>query len=78
MRTMTIKTIDAKIEDTEEKMVRAKQRYKAYVKELEDLEDQKKLLQSKEVEKALSKTKRSYEEIMAFLMGMENEEENPY
>lgn len=81
MKTQTMTAIDAKISAAEQRVLRQKEKYDTAVKELAQLQDQKKLLQNKALQEALAKSKRSYDEIMAFLKAdptAVNEDENPY
>lgn len=81
MKTQTMATIDAKINTAENRVLREKERYDAAVSALAKLQDQKKLLQNKALQEALAKSKRSYDEIMAFLKEdptAASVDENPY
>ena len=68
-RTRRTITLDEKIEKAEAKVFRTKDMHDAAVAELNALLKEKKELQSKELMKAIERSSRSFEEIMAFLTG---------
>ena len=66
-------TIDEKIERQKEVVFRLKDKYDAALAELDRLQQKRIELQSKELMKAIEKSGRSYEEILAFLTNSEEE-----
>ena len=66
-------TIDEKIERQKEVVFRLKDKYDAALAELDRLQQKRIELQSKELMKAIEKSGRSYEEILAFLSNSEEE-----
>jgi hypothetical protein len=62
-------TLDERIEKAEAAVFQAKDRYDAAVEELSILQKKKQELQKQELLHAIETSPRSYEEIMAFLSG---------
>lgn len=60
-------SIDEKIQRAEEAVSRAKEKYEAALEELKKLHEKKKEQQRAEVMSAILKSKKSHEEILAFL-----------
>ena len=60
-------SIDEKIERAEGAVSRAKEKYDAALEELKRLHEKKEELQRAEMMEAVQKSKKSHEEIMAFL-----------
>lgn len=70
------KTIDDRIKKAEETVIRTKEKYDAALEELNLLVKKKKEMESKELMKAFAKSNRSLEEVLEFLGGMSNEDED--
>ena len=68
-------TLDERIEKAEAAVFQAKDRYDAAVKELSILQKKKQELQKQELLHAIETSPRSYEEIMAFLSGKKDPDE---
>jgi Skp family chaperone for outer membrane proteins len=66
-RKMTMISIDVKIEKARLNFEKATARYDAAAKDLQDLMAKKEAIRKDELIKAISKSSRSYDEIMAFL-----------
>lgn len=62
-------SLDEKIENAQAAVFRAKDKYDAAVEELNKLQTKKRELQKQALLKAMEESTRSYEEIMAFLAG---------
>ena len=71
-RTRNRITIDDRIEKQKEVVLKAKNRYDSAVEELNKLMTRRDELRSKELMKAISKSDRSYDDILAYING-----ENP-
>lgn len=71
-RTRNRITIDDKIKKQEDVVLKAKSRYDAAVEELNNLMTKRDEIRSKELIKAISKSDRSYDDILAYING-----ENP-
>lgn len=71
-RTRNRITIDDRIEKQKEVVLKAKSRYDSAVEELNKLMTRRDELRSKELIKAISKSDRSYDDILAYING-----ENP-
>lgn len=67
-------SIDEKIEQKKKEVLQAKEKYDVVLAELNALQKKKNELRNKELLKAVEKSNRSMEEILAFLLG--NDEEN--
>ena len=68
-RTRRTISLDEKIEKAQAAVFQAKDRYDAAVEELNKLQKKKIELQKQELLKAIEESAKSYEEIMAFLVG---------
>ena len=68
-------TLDERIERAEAAVFQAKDRYDAAVEELSILQKKKQELQKQELLHAIETSPRSYEEIMAFLSGKKDPDE---
>ena len=68
-RTRRTISLDEKIEKAQAAVFQAKDRYGAAVEELNKLQKKKIELQKQELLKAIEESAKSYEEIMAFLVG---------
>ena len=68
-------TLDERIEKAEAAVFQAKDRYDAAVEELSILQKKKQELQKQELLHAIETSPRSYEEIMAFLSGKKDLDE---
>ena len=66
-RTRNTISIDEKIVIAKENFEKAKVKYDAAVKELEELQEKQRAIQRNEMIKAIEKSGKSYTEIMAFL-----------
>ena len=65
--------IDEKIEKAKADVTKAKAKYDAAVEELEKLMTRKKDMQQKELLQAFANSSKTYDEIMMFLTGDEND-----
>ena len=74
-RTRRSVTIDEKIEKAQEIVFQAKDKYDAAVEELNKLLQKKQELQRQELFKAIEASPRSYEEIIEFLAGKQDPDE---
>ena len=68
-------TLDERIEKAEAAVFQTKDRYDAAVEELSILQKKKQELQKQELLHAIESSPRSYEEIMAFLSGKKDPDE---
>lgn len=68
-------TLDEKIEKAQDTVFQAKDKYDAAVEELNGLLNKRKELRQKELLKAFETSPRSYEEIMKFLAGKSESDE---
>lgn len=75
-RTRRTISLDEKIEKAQAAVFQAKDRYDAAVEELNKLQKKKLELQKQELLKAIEESAKSYEEIMAFLVGDSNPNED--
>lgn len=66
-RKKTIASIDSEIAKTQDTLVKAKAKYDAIAKNLEELREKKREHQAKEIMDAFMKSGKSYKEIMNFL-----------
>jgi len=74
-RMVSMESLDKKIEKAQELVSRKKKEYDAAVSALSDLLDKRDALQRDELVKAILKSDRTYEEVLAFLdTGDEDEE----
>lgn len=75
-RTRRTIPLDEKIEKAQAAVFQAKDKYDAAVEELNKLQKEKLELQKQELLKAIEESAKSYEEIMAFLVGDSNPNED--
>ena len=68
-------SLDERIEKAQAVVFQAKDKYDAAVEELNKLQKKKRELQKQELFKAIKESSRSYDEIMAFLAGNPNQDE---
>lgn len=68
-------TLDEKIEKAQNAVLQAKGKYDAAVEELNQLLKNKREIQNKEIQKALEASEKSFEEIMEFLVGKQDNDE---
>lgn len=74
-RTRRTISLDEKIEKAQAVVFRAKDKYDAAVEELNELLKKKREVQQQELLKAIEQSPRSYEEIMTFLSGKSDQDE---
>lgn len=67
IRRTGMQLLELKIEQAEEKVAKTRTAHNAAVDELKKLTDERKALQSKELAEAVSQSKRTYSEIIAFI-----------
>lgn len=72
----TKQTIDDRIKKAEEAAIKTKEKYEAALEELNLLVKKKKEMESKELMKAFEKSKRSFEEVLEFLGGTDDDTED--
>lgn len=72
----TKQTIDDRIKTAEEAVIKTKEKYEAALEELNLLVKKKKEMESKELMKAFEKSKRSFEEVLEFLGGTDDDTED--
>ena len=72
----TKQTIDDRIKKAEEAVIKTKEKYEAALEELNLLVKKKKEMESKELMKAFEKSKRSFEELIEFLGGTDDDTED--
>ena len=66
-RMMSMESLDKKIEKAQELVSRKKKEYDAAISALSDLLDKREAIQRDELVKAILKSDRTYEEVLAFL-----------
>lgn len=71
-----MQTIDDRIKKAEEAVIKAKEKYDAALEELNLLVKKKKEMESRELMKAFAKSNRSLEEVLEFLGGMSDEDQD--
>ena len=71
-----MQTIDDRIKKAEEAVIKAKEKYDAALEELNLLVKKKKEMESRELLKAFAKSNRSLEEVLEFLGGMSDEDQD--
>lgn len=71
-RKMTIESIETKIEKQREALRKSKAKYEEDKAELFRLEKMREELQTQELVEAISKSKRSYQDILAYINGTES------
>ena len=69
-------TIDDRIKKAEEMVIKTKEKYDAALEELNLLVKKKKEMESKELMKAFAKSDKSLEEVLEFLGGKTDEDED--
>lgn len=69
-------TIDDRIKKAEEVVIRTKEKYDSALEELNLLVKKKKEMESKKLMKAFEKSNRSFEEVLEFLGGVSDENED--
>lgn len=74
-RIASMKALERKIEKAQEQVSKTKKQYDAAVAALSDLLDKRDALQRGELVKAIIKSDRTYEEVLAFLDTGDTEEE---
>ena len=75
-RSISKEVLEQKIEKVKQSISRNREQYENLTTELEKLHKKRKALQSEEIMKAIAKSSRSYDEILEFIQGTnENEEE---
>lgn len=75
-RNITRESLDQKIEKVEKAISKNREQYERLTEELEELHQKQKAIQSEELLKAIAESPRSYDEILKFIRGAsENEEE---
>ena len=74
-RMTSMEALDAKIEKAQAQVSKTKKQYDAAVAALSDLLDKRDALRRDELMKAIMKSDRTYEEVLAFLNADEDEEE---
>lgn len=72
----TKQTIDDRIKKAEEAVIKTKEKYEAALEELNLLVKKKKEMESKELMKEFEKSKRSFEEVLEFLGGTDDDTED--
>ena len=74
-RNISKENLAQKIEKVEKAISRNREQYEKLTAELEELHQKQKAIQSEELLKAISESPRSYEEILRFIQGASEEEE---
>ena len=74
-RMTSMEALDAKIEKAQAQVSKTKKQYDAAVAGLSDLLDKRDALRRDELVKAIMKSDRTYEEVLAFLNAGEDEEQ---
>ena len=74
-RMTSMEALEAKIEKAQAQVSKTKKQYDAAVAALSDLLDKRDALRRDELMKAIMKSDRTYEEVLAFLNAGEDEEE---
>lgn len=67
-RAVSIDVLENKIAKAQENVTKTRARYESATAELKELLDKKKAIQTDEIVKAVSKSSRSYEEILAYIL----------
>lgn len=70
-RSISKEGLEQKIEKIEKAISRNREQYEKLTSELEELHKKQKAIQSEELLKAISESKKSYEEILRFIQGNE-------
>ncbi|MCI6594072.1 hypothetical protein ACTND3_01845 [Bacillota bacterium HCP28S3_F12] len=74
-RTINKDTLEQKISKLETAISRNRQQYDQLMKELKELLDKQKAMQSEELMKAIADSSRSYEDILRYIKGETSEDE---
>ena len=74
-RTISKDTLEQKISKLETAISRNRQQYDQLTKELKELRDKQKAMQSEELMKAIADSSRSYEDILRYIRGETSEDE---
>lgn len=74
-RTISKDTLEQKISKLETAISRNRQQYDQLTKELKELLDKQKAMQSEELMKAIADSSRSYEDILRYIRGETSEDE---
>ena len=74
-RTINKDTLELKIGKLEKAISRNRQQYDQLMKELKELLDKQKAMQSEELMKAIADSSRSYEDILRYIKGETSEDE---
>ena len=74
-RTISKDTLEQKISKLETAISRNRQQYDQLTKELKELLDKQKAMQSEELMKAIADSSRSYEDILRYIKGEMSEDE---
>lgn len=74
-RTISRDALEQKISKLETAISKNRKQYDQLTKELKELLDKKKALQSKELMKAIAESSRSYEDILRYIKGDPSEDE---
>lgn len=74
-RTISKDTLEQKISKLETAISRNRQQYDQLTKELKELLDKQKAMQSEELMKAIADSSRSYEDILRYIKGKMSEDE---
>lgn len=77
-RNISKESLAQKIEKVEKAISRNREQYEKLTAELEELHQKQKAIQSEELLKAIAESPRSYEEILRFIQGASEEEEEIY
>lgn len=74
-RTISKDTLEQKISKLETAISKNRQQYEQLTKELKELLDKQKAMQSEELMKAIADSSRSYEDILRYIKGEASEDE---
>lgn len=74
-RNMSKESLTQKIEKVEKAISRNREQYEKLTAELEELHQKQKAIQSQELLKAISESSRSFEDIMRYIQGGREQEE---
>lgn len=74
-RNISKESLEQKIEKVEKAISRNREQYERLTAELEELHQKQKAIQSEELLKAIAESPRSYEEILRFIQGSQEESE---
>lgn len=73
-RNISKESLDQKIEKIKKAISRNREQYERLIAELEELHQKQKAIQNEELLKAIADSPKSYEEILRFIQGKEEEE----